>query len=236
MRSNNLKLALTTAFLAVTILLFGGSASLAQSTVNLTAGATSITLPDGKNVPMWGYSCTGAAPTNATCAASNPNAGTGWSPVVITVPFNAAGTTLNINLTNALSFPATPSGTNTVPTSLTIVGQLGGGLGANPVRTTSPDHTTPQGTTWPIANSGAQFLPPPQAGRVQSFGTEVLVGTPQTLTWSNLKPGTYLIESGTHPSIQGSMGLYGVLVVTTAPVSPTLGTAYTGVNYAAGCP
>ena len=29
-----------------------------------------------------------------------------------------------------------------------------------------------------------------------------------------MKPGTYLIESGTEPSIQGAMGLYGVLVVT----------------------
>ena len=39
------------------------------------------------------------------------------------------------------------------------------------------------------------------------------------LTWNaaNLRPGTYLIESGTHPSIQGPMGLYGILVVTTAP-------------------
>ncbi len=33
-------------------------------------------------------------------------------------------------------------------------------------------------------------------------------------TWNTLRPGTYLIESGTQPSIQGPMGLYGVLVVT----------------------
>ena len=29
------------------------------------------------------------------------------------------------------------------------------------------------------------------------------------LTWTGLKPGTYLLESGTHPSIQASMGLIG---------------------------
>jgi len=59
---------------------------------------------------------------------------------------------------------------------------------------------------------------------VQSFSTEVAVGTPASLCWgvcgaggAALKPGTYLIESGTHPSIQGPMGLYGILVVTTAP-------------------
>jgi hypothetical protein len=44
-----------------------------------------------------------------------------------------------------------------------------------------------------------------------------------------LKPGTYLLESGTHPSIQGPMGLYGILVVTAAPV--TTGTAAPGCAY-----
>ena len=39
-------------------------------------------------------------------------------------------------------------------------------------------------------------------------------GATQSLTWANLRPGTYLIESGTHPSIQAPMGLYGVLRVT----------------------
>jgi hypothetical protein len=51
-----------------------------------------------------------------------------------------------------------------------------------------------------------------------------------------LKPGTYLIESGTHPSIQGPMGLYGILVVTAAPtqlagVETAAGTAYPNVSY-----
>jgi len=65
---------------------------------------------------------------------------------------------------------------------------------------------------------------------VQSFATRVAPGATGTLTWANLKAGTYLIESGTHPSIQGAMGLYGVLVVTTP------GTAYTGVTYNADIP
>src|SRR4029077_17564949 len=88
--------------------------------------------------------------------------------------------------------------------------------------------------------------PPSQPNRVQSFGTEVAatgvapvglqVASPGALTWNALKPGTYLIESGTHPSIQGPMGLYGVLVVTQAPAAgPTPGIAYTSagvpINY-----
>ena len=87
--------------------------------------------------------------------------------------------------------------------------------------------------------TGPQFTPPVQGPRVQSFSTEVLPTNPATttaLTWTNLKPGTYLIESGTHPSIQGPMGLYGVLVVTTVPAGSSPGTAYPAVTYNAEVP
>src|ERR1700726_4339887 len=192
---------------------------------------------------MWGYSC-GAAVTGstATCAALNPNASAaGWSPVVVTVPYVSTGTSVTINLTNNLSF--TPSGTttpNTVPTSLVIVGQVGGGLGALGQRTTtaSPDHSQAQSNvTWPIAANPAPTpgTPPVQGPRVQSFATEVATGVTTTLTWPALRPGTYLLESGTHPSIQVPMGLYGILVVTTAPTSGTAaGTAYPGDRKSVG--
>src|SRR4029077_15272288 len=144
---------------------------------------------------------------------------------------------------------------NTIPTSLTIVGQLGGGLGTSGTGctggatcTTSPTHAS-QVVTWSTVGSSPAFTPPSQGPRVQSFGTEVAATastatttTPVcfgncTATQPGLSPGTYLIESGTHPSIQGPMGLYGVLVVTTAPTTTggvtTPGTAYTGVSYAA---
>src|SRR6266436_10379089 len=128
MRSNYLK-TLKTAVLAVTILLLGVSVSVAQQQVNLTAGTATATMPDGSAVPMWGYSC-GAlvAGSTATCAKSNP-ATAGWSPVVITVP---TGQSLTINLTNNLTFVTSGVG---VPTSLVIVGQLGGGLGTLSERT-----------------------------------------------------------------------------------------------------
>ena len=253
MRSNCLKTTTKTAVFAVTVLMLGMGVSFAQS-VGLTAIPQNILLPDGNNVPMWGLVCgtsttavppsAAAPPTGgATCATSNPNAGANWSPVVITVPPGM----LTINLANGLSF-LTPSGArNTVPTSLVIVGQLGGGLGGTPTRTPSPHHGQ-QVATWPIAGTTPPaagdpvFNPPPQMDRVQSFATEVLAGATASLTWSNLKPGTYLIESGTHPSIQGPMGLYGVLVVTTAPAGGALGTAYppagtfAGVTYNAEVP
>ncbi len=219
--------------LGASVLLMASGAALAQSTVGLTAAPTTTTLPDGVTVPMWGYTCgtaavgttpgVGTAPVNATCVAANPKAAAGtWSPVVITVPYTGAGTTLNIALTNSLSFTTAGATTNTVPTSLMIVGQLGGGLGSGGTTTASPVHGV-QTVTWPVANpaNSATNTPTPQLPRVQSFGTEVKAGATTTLSWTNLRPGTYLIESGTHPSIQATMGLYGVLVVTNpATTSP----------------
>src|SRR5215469_10242906 len=143
MRSNSLKQTLKTAVFTASILLLAVSACLAQQQVNLTAAPNTLTLPDGSSVPMWGYSCdaTQVAGTTATCAKLNP-AATGWSPVVITVP---TGQDLQINLTNSLTFAITGgSGNNTVPTSLVIVGQIGGGLGNSATSTPSPDHTNSQ--------------------------------------------------------------------------------------------
>ena len=241
MRSNSFKSAAIRSGIAASVLLLAGGAAFGQ-TVNLAAGPAIATLPDGTAVPMWGYSC-GAVVSGspATCAALNP-ASAGWSPVVITVP---TGQDLQINLTNNLQF--TPSGTttpNTIPTSLVIVGQLGGGLGTGATSTPSPTHA-PLGASWPVAGGpGAgspTFTPPPQGNRVQSFSTEVPAGATTTLTWKAPRPGTYLIESGTHPSIQGPMGLYGILVVTAAPAATAgketqAGTAYPGVSYDADVP
>jgi hypothetical protein len=227
MRLDTMKSLLIKTGLAASVFLAGGTA-LAQQQVNLTAAPATAVMPDGSTVPMWGYSCGAAVSgSSASCAASNPAAATNatiWSPVVITVP---TGQVLQINLTNQLQFAAgsgTTATTNSIPTSLTIVGQVGGGLGT-PTTTPSPEHVQLP-VTWPTANTGALFNPPQQGPRVQSFGTEVAGGATTSLTWSNLRPGTYLIESGTHPSIQGPMGLYGILVVTTAPTTTAAGTAY----------
>src|SRR5271165_103019 len=226
MRPNFVKATLKTAVLAITLLLLGASATFAQQQVNLTAGPTNLLLPDGSTVPMWGYSC-GAVATGstATCAALN-QAGSGWSPVIITVP---TGQGLTINLTNNLSF----ANRNTVPTSIMIVGQVGGGLGTVRTTTPSPVHAT-QSSTW-IGAAGVTNTPPPQGPRVQSFATEVAAGATTPLTWGYLKPGTYLLESGTHPSIQGPMGLYGILVVTAAPTSTVSTTTKLSTETAPGC-
>jgi hypothetical protein len=319
-----LKAALMKAGLAACALLFAG-ATFADATVTLTASPQTATLSDGQSVPMWGYTCGDAqspavASVGATCTAMNGTAqsATTWQPPLIRIP---SGTTLTITLVNNLSFA--PSG-NTVPTSLVIVGQVGGGLGDQRTTSASPPHA-PYGTTWPgtaggtdtsgaaiiIDNPGsgyiaanppavtftggdgvaatgvavvsasgqvtaiqitspgagytnvpptitiapppasgvtalahlpaanipdlnsagtATFTPPAQADRVRSMATEVVVGTPQALSWNALRPGTYLIHSGTQPSIQHPMGLYAVLVVAdpaaTAAAPNAWGTAF----------
>jgi hypothetical protein len=231
MRLNSLKSIVNAAVLGASVLLVGAGMAPAQQQINLTAVPGTATLPDGNAVPMWGYTCgTAAAGSTATCANLKP-ATAGWSPVVITVPAGAAGG-LSINLTNSLP----------VPTSITIVGQLGGGLGTvgagctggGATCTPAPDHSAAQGaTTWPIAG-GPGATAPAQATRAQSFSTEVAPAATTLLpAWGTLRPGTYLIESGTHPSIQGPMGLYGILVVTTAPSGTTAGTAYPAAGTAA---
>jgi hypothetical protein len=229
MRSNYLKATLKTAVLAVTVLLLGASLAVGQQ-INLTAGPANLITPDGATIPMWGYTCDDPG-TGATCAALNP--GAPWSPVVITVP---TGSTLNIQLTNNLPAAVTE-------TSLVIVGQLGNDLGHTATSVASPDHSNNQQVTWPIPSPGAANAPPAQGTRVVSFSTPAVHGTPAKLSWSNLKPGTYLIETGTHPSIQGPMGLYGMLVVTTPATAPvdaatpgTAGTAYPSVSYNAEVP
>src|SRR5579862_54269 len=247
MRFAYFKEKLKTAVFAVTILLLGVGVAAAQ--VSLTAQPTSLTLPDGTQVPMWGYTCgANVSGATATCANLNASAATGtWSPVLITVQ---TGTPLTISLTNLLTFgPLGGPVTATVPTSLVIVGQVGGGVGT-PKTVASPSHAQ-LGVSWATVNTpggtNPTFTPPTQGPRVQSFGTEVAEGATATLTWSNLRPGTYLLESGTHPSIQVPMGLHGIVVVTTAPTATVAsgtgvttetaqGTAYPGVAYDAELP
>src|ERR1700704_6763931 len=139
MRAIKSKASLMKSALAAAVLLVAASASYAQTVVGLTASPTQALLPDGQAVPMWGYSCDAASALTGACRPANPNAGVNattsvpnWSPVVVTVPYTEAlgvsTTSLTITLTNSLSFTA-GTGANTVPTSLLIVGQNGGGVG-----------------------------------------------------------------------------------------------------------
>lgn len=91
------------------------------------------------------------------------------------------------------------------PTSLVIPGQV---AATSPVRHTDP-----------------QF-----AGRVRSFAGEATAGGGDAIyAWAaaDIKSGTYLYHSGTHPQVQVQMGLYGAVKHDAAT-----GQAYPGVPYA----
>jgi hypothetical protein len=166
-------------------------------------------------------------------------------------------TNLVINLTNALPVETSimilgqaGGGLGGIATS--GPGGSGPGTTAGPAREAGErldgDHTTQLATTWTTVSGASSFTPPTQGARARSLVPEVCApGTAQgqpcpgvgtvggalnagTYTWTGLKPGTYLIRSGTYPSIQGPMGLYGVLVVTQAPTTTAAGIAYPAVT------
>jgi hypothetical protein len=123
------------ALFALGIVAGSGAAMADAVTVTLTAKSTSAALPDGQNVPMWGYFC-----DSGPCTAMNGSAQTsGWQPPLIRVP---AGSTLSLTLKNWLSFG---SGDQNIPTSIVIEGLVGGGLGDTPSTMASPIHAA-QGT------------------------------------------------------------------------------------------
>ena len=239
---------LSTAILAGSALLLTAGMASAAAVVNLTALRQSTVTPDGNIIPMWGWFCgngvggTGLpASGGATCTQTNGapqtagaggGAGAAWQPPLITVPYTASAagvstTALTIVLGNRLP----------VPTSLTIVGQLPNAADPNgvghPTRESGrPQHQAQTSTTWTtVVTNAPPFTPPTQGARAQAFSKEAAAAGSISYTWGSLTPGTYLIETGSYPSIQGPMGLYGVLVVTQAPTgagttSFVPGTAY----------
>src|SRR5512145_2931627 len=65
-------------------------------------------------------------------------------------------------------------------------------------------------TMTPVWDNGMSGARPSATARVRSFTHEALVGGGTAdYTWSNMKPGTCLYHSGTHPQVQVQMGLYG---------------------------
>lgn len=154
------------------LVLAGFLAATPAAAVNMTAAATTLTMPDGGVVTMWGYSING-----------DPTFGAPFGPNGPPVIRETAGNGLTINLTNNLL----------VATSLVIPGQ-------NDTTMVPVSFNDPQGRS-----------------RAKSFTNETAAGAGGVYTWNNLKAGTYLIHSGSHPGVQVPMGLYAVLIVDEVP-------------------
>lgn len=119
-----------------------------------------------------------------------------------------AGDDLTINLTNALPNTAGVG----EPVSLMIRGQK---------FSTAGQWVTTAGVTQTTRSAGDV------TSRVRSMAPEVGVGAgPTPYTWTGLRPGTYLVESASHPSVQGPMGLQALLVVADATANQAHGQAF----------
>ena len=211
MRSTTMKILLQAAALVAAALSFVQAASAAAVVVPLTAQRSAASLPDGSTVHMWGF-CNSVSTTVGALPPTQSSGG--FCSAAWTVgPTITIGTTdtLEIDLTNTLA----------VPTSIVILGQTGGATGGelgSVTRAAGPAHTGTNVITFPAAGGTDNFIPPSQGTRALSFAAETAaVGGTHQYLWSHLKPGTYIYEAGSRPSLQVPMGLYGTLVVTQAP-------------------
>lgn len=177
---------------SVAVLLALAASQPMAASVTLCAERYTQDLPLAPATPMWGYRQVAA---EADCA----TAGTATSPgPVIVVP--PADTSLTITLVNRLP----------VPTSIVIAAQNLPTDGSNLLPAVLAADLVGAACT---PNAGADPAAPdhPQNCRVRSFTGETDAGASRTYTFSNLRPGTYLYQSGTHPQVQVQMGLYGLM-------------------------
>lgn len=184
-----------------------------RSAIRTDAGALTVAGPDvylrveafripalafGNPAPiaMWGFV--------ATDASFTPRPGTtaqAPGPTIVAVE----GSTLRIHVRNDLAGQPYAE-----PVSLIVPGQPA---------TMTPVWFDP--ATGEVTSSTTGLRPPGDTtSRVRSFTTETPPdgSTVTTYTFTTLRPGTYLYESGTHPAVQVQMGLYGALKV--YPLAP----------------
>lgn len=177
--------------------------------VNLTAESYNATMPNGDVVTMWGYRTDAGGATTQSPGAQ------------LVVP--AADTTLTINLSNMLP----------MPTSIVVHGLNPAG-GAAPVYTDirlADSNTT--ASTCVIGSSRFCRL---RSMTNEAAASDTITPTTATYTFNNVKPGTYMYQSGTLPQIQVQMGLYGMVTknavdANAASIPAVAGEAYPGLAF-----
>lgn len=169
--------------------LFAVCAGQAQAITAVTLCAEAFQRTEAPaGVTMWGY----RQVANASQCATGSGA-TAPGPV-ISVP-QGSDRSLAVTLVNRLN----------VPTSLVLAAQ-NLPLGGAPVMATDVVD----------APSSTVCVPGPsnlQECRVRSFTSETAPGATRTYVFNELRAGTYLYQSGTHPQVQIQMGLAGMAVV-----------------------
>lgn len=135
---------------------------------------------------------------------------------------SASGTSSSSGRIPMWGFATSPGGTAAVPgTQINVTQtQFGDGLEITlfnqlpePISLVIPGLTSStvdggQALGAPEAFSGGEY-----AGRVSSLVPSVPPGGSRVYRWTNLKPGTYVYHSGTHPQVQVQMGLFGMVTI-----------------------
>jgi VCBS repeat-containing protein len=108
-------------------------------------------------------------------------------------------------------FDLNDTGTNWVPAAIS-------GLNVGDDLTISLTNNLAEDVSIVITGQNMNFMPvriPDGQGRdrVHSLSTAVASGGNGSFSWTNLKAGTFLLQSGSHPAKQVQMGLYGSVVV-----------------------
>ncbi len=168
------------------------------ASVTLCAEPYTVDLPGSPAVPMWGYRVVTDAASCSAVSAPRPSA----AAPVISMP--AGDSTLSVTLVNRL----------TVPTSLVIAGQALPSDGGDPVMAVDLVGASCDPAT-------AATLADRLACRVRSFTGETDAGASRTYTFTNLRPGSFLLQSGTHPQAQVQMGLHAMLRLDAPPLDLT---------------
>jgi FtsP/CotA-like multicopper oxidase with cupredoxin domain len=165
----------------------------------LKAAASSITMPDGRMVPVWGY-----ASCDATFTTCGPVSVPGPALVV-----PDTDTTVTITVQNEL--PA--------PTSLVIPSQA---ATLTPTFVDASDAPVSSGArlAGDVTSRVRSFSA--EAGPFVPGGTAAVA----TYVFPAFAAGTYLYQSGTDPAVQVQMGLYGAITKDAAPGSAYPGRAY----------
>lgn len=191
----------TTNSLWLTLLVLLAACSMAgpASAITLRADVTTITMPDGKVVPAWGF----ADDTTGTGKVTVPG------PVLRVAP----GATLSITLNNKLPVPVSLviPGLPITPNSFTTPGTMPASDNLTYADAVPANTPIPQNPNFPGANVG-NIQP---RSRVLSL-TSIVAPPNGTATYSfniNGRMGTYLYETGTHQAVEVPMGLYGALVI-----------------------
>jgi FtsP/CotA-like multicopper oxidase with cupredoxin domain len=208
--------------LATVCLTFFLAATAMGESYYLKAGIKVIpphTFNNPKLITMWGFAKCSDATFSICSSAQVPG------PTLTAT----AGTALNITVQNHLNDLTDPVRLQYPlqfmyyePVSIIVPGlikQMAPRWMIPPVKRSAP--TWPGAPTAdgsrPAAGNAANQNDPAYSYRVRSFDTETppdnITTTTYTWTGANVKEGTYLYQSGTHPSVQVQMGLYGTLIV-----------------------